>query len=43
LAITVNRCRLILSNERWGGGLFQPIAYKQESLVKVSITAVCGN
>ena len=41
-AITVNRCKLILSNERWGGGFSQPIANKQGSLVKVSVTTVCG-
>lgn len=29
--------------ERWGGGFIQPIANKQDSLVKVSIATVCGN
>ena len=32
-----------LFDEWWGGGFIQPIAYKQDSLVKVSLTTVCGN
>lgn len=32
-----------LLDERWGGGFIQPIANKQDIMVKVSVTTVCGN